>query len=76
MALLAFNTTLVPAHILPEETVMIGLAMALTVNVDVLVQVPLDPMMVPVATGAPLEVPMMVAPFSVFVVRPTIGPQV
>ncbi len=55
---------------------MVGLATAFRVNVAELVQVPLAPMTVPVITGAPLEVPIMVAPFMVLVVKPTIGPQV
>ena len=67
---------LVPAHILADVAAIIGLAMALTVKVAELVQVPLAPMTVPVAMAAPLEVPIMVAPFKVLVVKPTIGPQV
>ena len=72
----AVKVTLVPAHILPEVAVMVGFGIALTVKVAELVQVPLAPMTVPVAMAAPLEVPIMVAPFMVLVVKPTIGPQV
>ena len=76
VALLANNVALVPAHILADVTAIVGFGMAFTVKVARLVQVPLAPITVPVATGAPLEVPIIVAPLMVFVVKPTIGPQV
>ena len=76
MALAAVKVTLVPAHMLPLVTVMVGLAIAFTVKVAVLVQFPLAPKTVPVPIAAPFEVPIMVGPFKVFVVNPIIGPQV
>jgi hypothetical protein len=66
----------VPAHILPEVAVMVGLGMAFSVKVAILVQVPLAPITVPVARAAPFDVPIMVAPLIVLVVKPMIGPHV
>lgn len=68
--------TLVPKHILPEVTAIIGFGIALTVKVAMFVHVPFAPITVPVATGAPLDVPIIEDPFNVFVVKPIIGPHV
>ena len=76
VALFAVKVTLVPAHMLAEVTAMIGLAIAFNVNVAWFVQVPLAPNTVPVMIAAPLDVPMMLAPFNVLVVKPMIGPHV
>ena len=73
---MANKVALVPAHILADVTAMVGLGIALIVNVAILVQVPFAPMTVPVAIAAPFDVPMMVGPFTVFVVKPMIGPHV
>ena len=74
---MAFNTTLVPAHILPEVTDIVGLGTALTVKVAMLVQLPTDPTTVTIPFNAPLlDVPIIVDPFKVLAVRPFIGPQV
>lgn len=55
---------------------MIGFGMAFTVNVAVFVQVPFAPITVPVATGVPFDVPTILEPFNVLVVKPVIGPHV
>lgn len=44
MALLAVKVTLVPAHILPEVAVMVGLGCTVRLNTALLVQLPADPM--------------------------------
>ena len=76
MAPLDDKFTLVPKHILPDVTAIIGLGMAFSVKVARFVQVPFAPITVPVITGAPFDVPMMDEPFRVLVVKPMIGPQV
>ena len=76
IALLAVKLTLVAAHILPDVVAMIGLAIAFKVKDDTLEHVPLAPITVPVITGIPFDVPMISEPFKVFVVNPTIAPQV
>ena len=76
LAPLAFNTTLVPAHILPEVTDIVGLDTALTVKVDTLEQVPTVPITVPVPIEEPSDTPIIVEPFSVFGIKPFIGPHV
>lgn len=74
---LADKLTLVPAHILPDVTAIIGFGMAATVKVATFVHVPTVPITVPEPTDViPSDVPMMVAPFKVLVVKPTIGPHV
>ena len=74
---MAFNTTLVPAHILPEVTDIVGFATALTVKVAVFEHVPTVPVTVTVPTADPLlDVPIMVEPFNVLGIKPLIGPQV
>ena len=74
---MAFNTTLVPAHILPEVTDIVGFGTALTVKVAVFEHVPTVPVTVTVPTADPLlDVPIMVEPFNVLGIRPFIGPHV
>ena len=74
---LAFNTTLVPAHILPEVTDIVGFGTALTVKVAVFEHVPTVPVTVTVPTAAPLlDVPIITGPFKVLGIKPLIGPQV
>ena len=70
------KVTLVPAHMLPDVTAMVGFAMAFNVNVAKLVHVPFAPITVPEIAAAPLEVPMIELPFNVLVVKPIIGPHV
>ncbi len=74
--MLAVNVTCVPAHMLPEVVAIVGLGIALSVNVALLEQVPFAPITVPVAIGLPLDVPTICEPFNVFVVKPIIGPHV
>jgi len=76
VALLAVKVTLVPAHILPDVVAMVGFGIALRVKVEIFVQVPLAPNTVPVITAAPLDVPIIIEPFKVLVVKPIIGPHV
>ena len=74
---MAFNTTLVPAHILPDVTDIVGFTIAFTVKVAVLVQFPTEPTTVTIPFNPPLlDVPIMVEPFNVLAVKPFIGPHV
>jgi len=71
----AFNTTLVPAHILPEVTDIVGLGTALTVKVAIFEHVPTVPITVPVPIEEPSDTPIIIEPFRVFGTKPFIGPQ-
>jgi hypothetical protein len=74
---LADKLTLVPAHMLPDVTAMIGFGMAATVKVATFVHVPTVPINVPEPIAVtPSDVPTIVEPFNVLVVKPTIGPHV
>lgn len=71
VAPLAFNATLVPAHILALGTVMVGFGISTTLKLATFEQVPTKPITVPVPIGAfGMAVPTTKAPEVVEAFKP------